>query len=48
MVLQYYHLVRDIMDTSFVEILMQHVPRGDNARADGLSKLASTKKKGEV
>jgi len=40
MLLQYYHQVQDIMDTDFDEILIQHVRRGDNARADALSKLA--------
>jgi len=47
MLLHYYHLVRDIMSSSFDEITIQHIPRGDNTRADALSKLARTTKKGK-
>jgi len=45
MLLQYYHLVRDVMNSSFDEITIQHIPRGDNMRVKTLSKLASTRKK---
>jgi len=44
--LQYYRLVRNIVD-DFDEIKVDHVPRGDNIKANVLSKLASTKKKGK-
>jgi len=44
--LQYYHLVRNIMKSGFDEVKIQHILRGDNTRADALSKLASTKHKG--
>ena len=47
MLLQHYHLNRDIISTSFNEVWIQHVPKGDNVRADTVSKLASTKNKGK-
>ena len=34
MLLKYYHLVRDAMNTNFDEIIIQHIPRGYNARVD--------------
>jgi len=41
MLFQYYHLVYDIISSNFNEITIQHIPRGNNTRADALSKLAS-------
>jgi len=38
--LQYYHLVRKIVQSAFDQVRIQHIPR-----ADILSKLASTKLK---
>ncbi|XP_027911521.1 uncharacterized protein LOC114170230 [Vigna unguiculata] len=42
---QYYHMVVPLTE-HFDTFQIQHVPRSDNTRADILSKLASTKKKG--
>jgi len=42
---QYYHLVKQLMNT-FSEISLQHVRRDHNTRADTLSRLATTKRKG--
>jgi len=42
---QYYHLVMNLV-AKLEEFKIEHVPRSDNVRADLLSKLASTKKKG--
>jgi len=44
--LQYYHLVRNVIKSTFDEVKIEHIPRGDNIRANALSKLASTKHKG--
>jgi len=41
--LQYYHLVRAIIQSAFEQVRVEHIPRTDNVRADILSKLASTK-----
>jgi len=46
LVAQYYHIVTDMI-SYFEDFKIEHVPRADNARADLLSKLASTKKKGK-
>ena len=43
--LQYYHLVRAIIQSAFERVRIEHIPRNDNIRADILSKLASTKLK---
>jgi len=43
--LQYYHLVRAVIQTAFEQVRVEHIPRTDNVRADILSKLASTKLK---
>ena len=45
--LQYYHLVRNVIQFGFDHVHIQHIPRGENVRADFLSKLASTKLKGK-
>ena len=42
---QYYHMVMSLIE-HFETFQIQHVPRSNNTRADILSKLASTKKKG--
>jgi len=44
--LQYYHLVRTVIQSAFKRVRIEHIPRTDNIRADILSKLASTKLKG--
>jgi len=44
--LQCYHLVHNIMQSSYYRVHIQHILRGENVRADVLSKLASTKLKG--
>jgi len=41
--LQYYHLVREVIQSTFDQVRIQHIPRSDNVRADILSKLTSTK-----
>ena len=41
--LQYYHLVRAVIQSTFDQVRIEHIPRTDNIRADILSKLASTK-----
>ena len=41
--LQYYHLVRAIIQSAFEQVRVKHIPKTDNVRADILSKLASTK-----
>jgi len=43
--LQYYHLVRTVIQSTFNQVRIQHIPRSENIRADILSKLASTKLK---
>jgi len=43
--LQYYHLVRAVIQSAFERVRIEHIPRTDNIRADILSKLASTKLK---
>jgi len=43
--LQYYHLVRVVIQSAFEQVRVEHIPRTDNVRADILSKLASTKLK---
>ena len=43
--LQYYHLVRNVIQSVFNRVCVQHIPRSENVRADILSKLASTKLK---
>ena len=43
--LQYYHLVRKVVQSTFEQVCIQHIPRSENVRADILSKLASTKLK---
>jgi len=43
--LQYYHLVRNVIQYAFDRVCVQHIPRSENFRADILSKLASTKLK---
>ena len=43
--LQYYHLVRAVIQSAFDQVRIQHILRIDNIRANILSKLASTKLK---
>jgi len=43
--LQYYHLVRTVIQSTFERVRIEHIPRTDNIRADILSKLDSTKLK---
>jgi len=43
--LQYYHLVRAVIQSAFDQVCIQHIPRTNNIKADILSKLASTKLK---
>ena len=43
--LQYYHLVSNVIQSAFNRVCVQHIPRSENVRADILSKLASTKLK---
>ena len=43
--LQYYHLVRVVIQSAFERVCIKHIPRTDNIRVDNLSKLASTKLK---
>jgi len=43
--LQYYHLVRTVIQSAFKRVRIEHIPRTDNIRVDILSKLASTKLK---
>jgi len=43
--LQYYHLVRTVIQSAFDQVRIQHIPSSKNIRADILSKLASTKLK---
>jgi len=43
--LQYYHLVRNVIQSAFERVCIQHIPRSENVRANILSKLASTKLK---
>jgi len=44
-ILQYYHLVRAVIQSVFERVCIKHILRTDNIRADILSKLASTKLK---
>ena len=43
--LQYYHLVRKVVQSAFEQVRIQHILRSENVRADILSKLANTKLK---
>jgi len=43
--LQYYHLVRKVVQSAFEQVSIQHIPRSENVRADILSKLVSSKLK---
>jgi len=43
--LQYYHLVRAVIQSAFEQVHVEHIPRTDDVRADILSKWASTKLK---
>jgi len=43
--LQYYHLVRAVIQSAFERVCIEHISRTDNIRADILSKLANTKLK---
>jgi len=43
--LQYYHIVRKVVQSAFEQVRIQHIPRSENVRADILSKLVSTKSK---
>jgi len=43
--LQYYHLVRTVIQSTFEKVRVEHIPRTDNVRANILSKLANTKLK---
>jgi len=43
--LQYYHLVRAVIQSAFERVRIEHIPRTDNIIVDILSKLASTKLK---
>ena len=43
--LQYYHLVRAVIQFIFERVRIEHIPRTNNIRADILSKLANTKLK---
>ena len=40
--LQYYHLVRKVVQSAFEQVHIQHIPRSKNVKADILTKLAST------
>jgi len=44
--LQYYHLVRNIINFGFDEVKIMHIPRDDNTPANALSKFTSTRQKG--
>ena len=39
--LQYYHLVRKVIQYAFEQVCIQHILRSENVKADILSKLAS-------
>jgi len=43
--LQYYDLVRKVVQSAFEQVCIQHIPRSENVRADILSKLVSIKLK---
>ena len=43
--LQYYHLVRAVIQSAFEQVRVEHIARIDNVKANILSKLASTKLK---
>jgi len=43
--LQYYNLVRKVVQSAFEQVRIQHIPRSKNVRADILSKLVSSKLK---
>jgi len=43
--LQYYHLVRTVIQSAFDQVHIQHLPKSENIKADILSKLANTKLK---
>jgi len=43
--LHYYHLVQKVIQSTFEQVCVQHIPRSANIRANILSKLASTKLK---
>ena len=40
--LQYYNLIRTVIQSVFEQVRIEHIPRTDNIRADILSKLATT------
>jgi len=40
--LQYYHLVRVVIQSAFERVHIEYIPRTDNIKADILSKLANT------
>ena len=43
--LQYYHVIRAVIQSAFERVCIEHIPRTDNIRAEILSKLANTKLK---
>jgi len=43
--LQYYHLIRAVIQSAFKQVRIEHIPKTDNIRANIISKLASTKLK---
>ena len=43
--LQYYHLVRSVIQFDFDRVCVQHIPRSENVKVDILSKLERTKLK---
>jgi len=45
--LQYYRLVRNVIQSGFDRGCIQHIPRSENVRADVLFKLASSQLKGK-
>ncbi|XP_020216761.1 uncharacterized protein LOC109800386 [Cajanus cajan] len=45
--MKYYHAYQKLK-TSFQEVLVEHIPREDNTRADQLARLAATKKPGQL
>ena len=46
--LQYYHLVHNVIQSDFGRVCVQHIPKSKNVRVDILSKLASTNKKADT
>nr|KYP66883.1 Retrotransposable element Tf2 [Cajanus cajan] len=45
--IRYYHAYQKLK-TKFQEVLVEHIPRENNARADQLARLAATKKPGQL